>query len=297
MPLPKKQKKIKFTPEQKAKILREINKCKKSPVYFMKKYCVIQTLKGGKIPFNVYDFQAMVLDILKDNEKVIINKSRQLGISTLMAGFALWLTLFFSDKSILVIATKQTVAANLVAKTKMMYNLLPLWLRTLRPVVDNNKLTISFNNDSFIKATASSEDAGRSESLSYLFVDEAAFIRNADTIWTAAQPTLSTGGRAVLFSTPNGTGNLFARLFTEASGNIDPNTGIGKNGFRAISLPWTVHPDRNQAWRDKQDLDLGPRMAKQECVSGDSIIKIKDNVTGIIEEITIVELINRIQND
>ena len=38
-----------------------------------------------------------------------------------------------------------------------------------------------------------------------------------------------------------------------------------KNGFIPIRLPWTVHPERNQAWRDQQDAELGGRMAAQEC--------------------------------
>ena len=64
-------------------------------------------------------------------------------------------------------------------------------------------------NGSQIKAIASNESAGRSESLSLLILDEAAFIDKIDTIWTAAQQTLATGGKCIAISTPNGVGNWF----------------------------------------------------------------------------------------
>ena len=69
-----------------------------------------------------------------------------------------------------------------------MYEGLPQWLKTA--IVENNKLSLIFKNGSQIKAIASNESAGRSEALSLLILDEAAFIDKIDTIWTAAQQTL-----------------------------------------------------------------------------------------------------------
>ncbi len=137
----------------------------------------------------------------------IVLKGRQIGISTLVAGYALWLMLFHKDKNILVIATKQETAKNLVTKVKFMHQNLPVWLRG--NIITDNKLSLQFSNGSQIKAVASSPDAGRSEALSLLILDEAAFIDAADVIWTAASSTLSTGGKAILLSTPNGVGNFF----------------------------------------------------------------------------------------
>lgn len=236
-------------------IKQEYKKCASDPVHFMKKYCQIQHPQKGKIPFHLYPFQEQSLHQLRDNDYNIILKSRQLGISTLSAGYALWLMTFYSDKNILVIATKQEVAKNLVLKVKVMYEYLPSWLKL--PTVEDNKLSLRLNNGSQIKATSSSGDSGRSEALSLLIIDEAAFISNVEEIWISAQQTLATGGGAIILSTPNGTGNFFHKTWVGAES--------GQNRFKTIRLKWDVHPERDQTWRDKQDELLGPKGAAQEC--------------------------------
>ena len=75
-------------------IKREYINCADNPVHFMRKYCTIQHPKKGKIKFDLYPFQEDVLNEFKDNRYNIILKSRQLGISTLTAGHALWTMLF-----------------------------------------------------------------------------------------------------------------------------------------------------------------------------------------------------------
>ena len=236
-------------------IKEEYKKCLLDPVHFMKKYCQIQHPQKGKIPFHLYPFQEDALRDLRDFDYNVILKSRQLGISTLSAGYALWLMTFFGDKNILVIATKQEVAKNLVLKVKVMYENLPSWLKL--PATEDNKLSLRLNNGSQIKATSSSGDSGRSEALSLLIIDEAAFISNVEEIWISAQQTLATGGGAIILSTPNGTGNFFHKTWVGAE--------EGSNQFNTIRLHWSVHPDRDQAWRDKQDGLLGPKGAAQEC--------------------------------
>lgn len=236
-------------------IKQEFVKCAKDPVYFMKKYYWIQHPQRGRIQFNLYPFQEKVLKLFQNNEYLVINKSRQLGISTLSSAYALWLMLFQKDKNILVIATKQETAKNMVTKIRFAYSELPSWLKI--KAVEDNRLSLRLANGSQVKAVAASADAGRSEAVSLLLLDEAAFIDNIDTIFTAAQQTLATGGQCFAISTPNGTSNWFHRTYANAQ--------IGENKFIPISLPWTVHPDRTQAWRDEQDKTLGPREAAQEC--------------------------------
>jgi hypothetical protein len=251
-------------------IAEEYRKCGADPIYFMKKYCVIQHPVRGKIPFHLYPFQEECLTDFKDNRFNIILKSRQLGLSTLSAGFILWKMLFNQDFNALVIATKVTVAKNLVEKVRVMHDLLPVWLRDGgNSSVEDNKLSLKLKNGSQVKAIASSPDAGRSEALSLLVVDEAAFIRDIDEIWLSAQSTLSTGGSAVILSTPNGVGNFFHKTWVAGE--------AGQNGFNCINLHWTVHPERNQAWRDEQTRILGIKGAAQECDcdfigSGDTVI-------------------------
>ncbi|MAH44230.1 hypothetical protein CMI37_00265 [Candidatus Pacearchaeota archaeon] len=248
-------------------IKREYLRCASDPVYFMKKYCIIQHPQQGKIKFDLYDFQEKTLQEIVENRYNIVLKSRQLGISTLVAGYSLYTILFHNDKNILVIATSKDTAKNLVTKVRVMYENLPSWVKT--KLEEDNKLSLRFTNGSQIKAIASNESAGRSEALSLLILDEAAFIDKIDEIWTASQQTLATGGNCVVISTPNGVGNWFHKMWTSA---VD-----GDNQFNFVELPWNLHPDRDQLWRNEQDRILGPTKAAQECdadflSSGNSIV-------------------------
>ena len=236
-------------------IKREYAKCATDPTYFLGKYGIIQHPVKGKVNFNLYDFQEKSLKSFMEHDYNIVLKARQLGLSTLTAGYALWMMTFQQDKNILVIATKQETAKNLVTKVRVMHANLPAWLK--QPCVEDNKLSLRYKNGSQIKAVASSEESGRSEALSLLIIDEAAFIDKIDTIWGAAQQTLATGGRALVISTPNGVGNFFHKTWVGAEN--------GTNDFNFIKLHWSVHPEREQEWRDEQDKLLGPSLAAQEC--------------------------------
>ena len=248
-------------------IKKEYVKCASDPIYFLKKYCLIQHPIKGKIPFHLYDFQEKTVEEFVQHRFNVILKARQLGISTLTAGYSLWMMTFHQDKNILVIATKQEVAKNLVTKVRVMHANLPSWLK--QQCVEDNKLSLRYKNGSQIKAVSSGEDSGRSEALSLLILDEAAFIDKIDTIWAAASQTLSTGGQCIALSTPNGVGNWFHRTWMDAEDGV--------NDFNFTKLHWTVHPDREQEWRDEQDALLGPSLAAQECdcdfiTSGQSVI-------------------------
>jgi hypothetical protein len=256
-------------------IKAEYLKCSQDPEHFIRKYCMIQHPTRGRMSFNLYPFQAKVLGLWKNHPFDLILKSRQLGISTLVAGYSLWIMLFHKDKNILCIATKEKTAKNMVTKVHFMYNNLPSWLKETdksgkyKKPLEESKLTLKLNNGSQIQAVSAAGDSGRSEACSLLIIDEAAFIDDIETIWASAQQTLATGGGAIVLSTPNGTGNWFHKMWERAESR--------ENSFLPIKLPWHVHPERDQAWRDKQDVELGdPRLAAQECdcdfnTSGDTV--------------------------
>jgi hypothetical protein len=237
-------------------IRNEYIKCASDPAHFMRKYCHIQHPTRGRIIFNLYLFQGKVLNLWKNNPYSIVLKSRQLGISTLAAGYSLWLMTFHKDKNILCLATTQETAKNMVTKVKFMYDNLPSWLKVKSE--ENNKLALKLTNGSQIKAKSSNSDAARSEAVSLLLIDEAAFIDNIAETWASAQQTLATGGQAIVLSTPYGTGNWFHKTWVSAENQ--------ENDFLPIKLPWWVHPERDEEWRKKQDELLGDeRLAAQEC--------------------------------
>ena len=269
-----------------AAIKQELIRCKQDPVYFIKKYYTIQHPTRGRMTFNLYPFQEKVLKVLQRHDYCIINKSRQLGISTLTSSYALWMMLFEQDKNVLVLATTQATAKNMVTKVRFAYDNLPSWMQM--PVQEHNRLSLRLKNGSQIKAVSAATDSARSEAVSLLVIDEAAFIDKIEEIFTAAQQTLATGGRCIALSTPNGVGNWFHKEYTRAQ--------LSENRFTPISLPWTVHPERDQAWRDEQTAQLGPRAAAQECdcdftTSGDTVID--PNILNFYQENTIQEPIER----
>ena len=261
-------------------IKQEYIKCAKDPAYFMKKYCMIQHPTRGRINFNLYPFQEKTLSILDKNDRNIILKSRQLGISTLAAGKSLHKMLFNRDSNVLVIATKQDTAKNLVTKVKFMYDELPSWLKI--GFVEKNKLALRLKNGSQIKASSTSSDAGRSEALSLLVIDEAAHVDGLDELWMGLYPTLSTGGRCIALSTPNGVGNWFHKTYSESA--------AGTNDFFPTVLPWDKHPDRDQQWFEKetknmsrreiaQELECNFNMSGETVFHGDDLNRIEETVS------------------
>ena len=236
-------------------IKEETKRCMEDPVYFMRKYVKIQHPHRGTIPFDLYPFQENTLKSFHDFRYLMILKSRQLGITTLVAAYSLWMMIFNEDKNILVISIKQEISKEIITKVRFANEHLPSWLKVKETT--NNFLSLRLSNGSMVAATSSAKDAGRSKALSLLILDEAAFIDDAEQIWTSAYNTLSTGGRAIILSTPNGVGNWFHRMWVGAEKK--------KNDFHTLSLKWNLHPERNQDWRDEQTKQLGVRGASQEC--------------------------------
>lgn len=252
----------------KKEIIREIVKSGKDPVYFINNYCRISHPLKGLIPFKTFDYQDDLLNDFNDHRFTVILKARQLGISTIVAAYVVWLMLFHRDKNILVMATKFSTAANLVKKVKMIMRNLPDWIRIASISIDN-RTSFELSNGSQIKATSTSGDAGRSEALSLLVIDEAAHVDGLDKLWTGLYPTLSTGGRCIALSTPNGVGNWFHKTYIEAEQE--------ENKFKPVCLPWDVHPERDQAWFEEETKNMSRRQIAQELecnfnTSGETVI-------------------------
>ena len=252
--------------------VKELVKCGKDPAYFLKKFVKIQHPTKGLIKFSTYDFQDDCLKDFVDHRFNIILKSRQLGISTLSAAYAVWLAYFYKDKNILIIATKLAVAQNFIKKVKTAIRGLPPWM-ALTEVVGSNKQGVEFSNGSQIKAVPTSDDAGRSEALSLLIIDEAAFIRNFDELWMGLYSTLSTGGRAIVLSTPNGVGDKYHELCSKAQD--------GENEFNLIKLMWDVHPERNDEWFNTETKNMSRKQIAQELMcdfaaSGETFLSAPD---------------------
>ena len=256
----------------KKEAIKEIVKCGKDPSYFINNYARISHPLKGLLPFKTYPFQDDLLINFNDYRFNVILKARQLGISTITAAYIVWLMLFHRDKNVLVIATKFQTAANLVKKVKNIMQNVPPWLRIAEIKIDN-RTSFVLTNGSEVKAASTSGDAGRSESLSLLVVDEAGHVEGLEELWTGLYPTLSTGGRCIALSTPNGVGNWFHKTYTEAEQNV--------NDFHPTNLPWQVHPERDQEWFEKETRNMSRRQIAQELeccfnASGETVLHSED---------------------
>ena len=239
--------------------IEEFAKCKASPEYFIMTYVWIQMSETGRGKFKLYDFQRKLLHVIHTRDRIVILKSRQLGITTLCSAYALWLFLFKPDSSILCLAPTTNIAKAMMDKFKFALAELPKWMVDMANAntTEANQKKVVAANGSKIEALSGSRDAARSKTATFLVFDEFAFVEEAEATYAAAQQTLSTGGTCVVLSTPDGSENKFADLYSEAE--------LGNNEYVPIKLAWHVHPDHDQAWRDRQDKELGIRLAQQEC--------------------------------
>lgn len=194
---------VSLTPEQ----LEIFIKCAKSPFFFCKFVMLVHPVRG-KVPFDLYPFQqATLLNFLRHPFNVIL-KFRQAGVTELISMYCLWMAMFHPFKNIVIISIKDRVAKKVLRKIKFMYKNLPDFLKV--SIVNGRgddlgtATEIEFSNGSIISSIPTTEDAGRSEAVSLLVIDEAAIVRWAERIWAAAWPTLSTGGRAIVNSCVTG---------------------------------------------------------------------------------------------
>jgi hypothetical protein len=253
-------------------IRNEILRCGKDPAYFLDNYAKIVHQERGVIPFRTFNFQKQLLKDFHDYRYNVILKSRQMGISTIVSGYVAWMMLFHKEKNILVMATKQNTAIEIVDKVRDIIQSVPDFLK-LATVSTNNRTKFELSNGSKIQGTPTSKDAGRGQALSLLIIDEAAFVDDMEELWTGLLPTVSTGGRCIALSTPNGVGNWFHKTYSDAEINV--------NNFKPTKLPWSVHPEYTQEWFANMTKNMSKRDIAQEfeCnfnASGDTVINSDD---------------------
>lgn len=268
--------------------IEEILKCAKDPIYFITTYLEIQHPDKGRLPFKLYSFQEDVIKALLKNRFNIVLKSRQLGLSTSISAYALWLAVFHRDKTILFVANKLETAKGMVQKIRIAWQSLPSWMLNLLKIDEleaESVKYIKFSNGCSIKALPNTPDAGRGEAASLVVVDEAAIIEDLAEMWRSLYSTVQTGGSIVVFSTPYGKGGQFHKLWTDSE--------QGKNDFNRIELPWHVHPDHDQAWFDTETRNMEETQINQELLCSfessshtfftpDTIQFIRDSVQGPI---------------
>lgn len=231
--------------------VEEIAKCYDDYIYFIDTYCKIyDSVESNWIPFKLWNAQKVVLKGIDENQQVIILKARQLGISWLVLGYALWSMIFRSIASISVFSRRETEAIYLVGQERLrgMYKTLPPWMLTGNETVGDAEKLWSLKSGSTLRCFPTSAGDGYVSTLA--IVDEADLSPDLNALMRAVKPTIDNGGKMILLSRSNKEEpeSEYKRIYREAK--------QGRNAWVPIFLPWTAHPGRNQEWYQRQKRDI-----------------------------------------
>jgi len=237
------------------------------PHYFLDNFFYIQHPTKGKLRYQPFDYQRRLVDSYHGHRFNVNLLPRQTGKTTTAAGYLLWYAMFVPDSTILVAAHKYTGAQEIMQRIRYAYELCPDHIRC--GVNSYNKQSIEFDNGSRIVAQTTTETTGRGMSLSLLYADEFAFVEPniATEFWTSISPTLATGGKAIITSTPNSDEDQFATIWKEANLRFDEHgneTTLGKNGFFPFRAYWREHPDRDDKWAAEEQSRIGEERFRRE---------------------------------
>jgi len=235
--------------------------------YFTQNFFYIQHPVKGKLLFEPFDYQKRLLDAYHGHRFNINMLPRQMGKTTCAAGYLLWYAMFHPDQTILISAHKYTGSQEIMQRIRYAYELCPDYIRS--GVVNYNKLTIEFDNGSRIVSTTTTGNTGRGMSISLLYCDEFAFVPEniADEFWTSISPTLATGGKAIITSTPNSDEDTFATIWKDANKKFDEygnERDVGTNGFFPFTCNWNEHPDRDEEWATTERGRIGEERFRRE---------------------------------
>jgi len=224
---------------------------------------VLTVVRDLNIKVHMYDLEIASADHLYYSNDILSHNT------TTACGYLLWYAMFIPDSTILIAAHKYSGVQEIMQRIRYAYELCPNHIRA--GVTSYNKGSIEFDNGSRLVAQATTENTGRGMSITLLYLDEFAFVRPtiAKEFWTSISPTLSTGGKAIITSTPNSDEDQFALLWKGANKTEDEfgNTredGLGQNGFKAYECNWKRHPDRDQEWADEELGRIGEERFRRE---------------------------------
>jgi len=229
----------------KQEILLEYGKCLSNPIYAIQTYLeTFDKTQEGFVPFKLFPRQKEIINCYEKHRFNLVTKPRQAGVSTTTAAYLSVKVAFADDnnpEAILIIANKQELAFEFLAKIKDFLSQIPRWVwgpdyygnaknESKEIFITNAKGELKLPNGSRVKAVATSKDALRGFTPTYLIMDEAAYIDNGAEVFGAALTALGTGGKATLISTPNGMDKLYYETYSQSKAK--------KNNFNIVEMKW-----------------------------------------------------------
>lgn len=243
-------------------IFEEYAKCLDNPIYAIETY--LQTFdktQEGFVPFKLFVRQKEIVRAYEKHRFNLVTKPRQAGISTTTQAYCA-IKIGFADpnnpETIIVIANKLTLAKKFLKGIKDYVNQLPRWVwggeyygdkeKEKKSIfIKDSQIEVELPNGSKIIAVATSEDALRGYTPTFLIFDEAAFVDRGADLYAAAVTSLGTGGKAILISTPNGYDPLYYKTYEQAK--------RGENTYNIIELKWYEDPRYNKdlSWTKNEE--------------------------------------------
>ncbi len=236
-------------------------------LHFMDNFFYIQHPTKGSMLYHPWDYQKRLIHTYHNYRYSISLMPRQSGKSTSAAGYLLWYAMFVPDSTILIAAHKYTGSQEIMQRIRYAYENCPDYIKA--GVTTYNKGSLDFENGSRIVSATTTENTGRGMSISLLYLDEFAFVRPsiAELFWTSITPTLATGGKAIITSTPNSDEDQFALIWKMANKTEDAygnQTELGVNGFKAYRAHWSEQPGRDEKWAEEMKAQLGEDRFRRE---------------------------------
>lgn len=227
----------------------ELARCATDIVYFAEKYAVVMTDDGIK-NVKLRDYQKRMLRNFQHERFNIVLASRQMGKTITASIYNAWYLIFNTDKNSLILANKSDTTKEIIDKTKVVVENLPFFMKP--GIIKYDVLNVRCDNGCRLVGQSTTAKAGIGFTIHNLFLDEFAHIHPAivDTFYENVYPTLSASkvSRITITSTPNGF-NKFYQIYQAAE--------RGDNEYHPMRIDWWEHPDRDDAWYERELANLG----------------------------------------
>lgn len=270
--------------ESRSELLVEYLKCKNDFNYFCSKYILIE-VPGGDINLVPYRRQNELIQEIQEYKNILVLKSRQIGISTIIKAYSTWLNVFFKNVVVGIISKDGREATDFARDVRGMIEKLPLWMRPKFKKQTEQSFILSNGSKTYAAPVNPNKPGNtlRGKAVTFLIIDEAAFINHLDAAWTSLVPALSTSQKharknnvpygTIVLSTPNktlGQGAWFYNNYVDAVCNFDVKDEHGKevSAFRPFVIHWKQIPElaEDPDWYSTQCRLFGndPRKIEQE---------------------------------
>ena len=209
----------------KEQLLMEYVKCMRDTPYALRTYLQTYDNTVSKyVPLELFPDQISLLEDYENYNENIALKYRQAGVTTVTAGWASKKLVFAKKErpeKILIIANKLDTSVEMANKIKAFVSQWPSWTNAGFSLDKNSQKHYKLTNGCEVKAVATSKDALRGFTPTILIFDEAAFIEADSDFWSACMASLSTGGKVIVVSTPNGYDAIYYEIYDQALRNMN----------------------------------------------------------------------------